>query len=211
MHPITLRRKIDKFIKIVRYLRHILCTWRGPYVASTVIRATIDFVEASQLEARVHTQPRGAVSFPWYLRFKTGIAEPWALQTFPEDVFPEEKYLDLYLPAIPALCNFINQGNDIMSFYKEAIVGDEKHNYVCSVAVVQGISAEEALVMAIESVVSSVEEVRAVLAPYPELLEYANSFIGGFVGWHFNENERYHLDELEITDAKGDLVQSRRK
>ncbi|KAF8534190.1 hypothetical protein BDD12DRAFT_896819 [Trichophaea hybrida] len=51
----------------------------------------------------------------------------WAL-------FPEELYLETYLPAIPSIIELVNGINDIMSFYKESVVGTEENTFMMNTA-----------------------------------------------------------------------------
>ncbi|KAL9116202.1 MAG: hypothetical protein Q9227_000573 [Pyrenula ochraceoflavens] len=185
--------------------------FQGPYAASMGVKATIDYVDSGVLECILKEPPRNAVSFPRFLRVKTGLAEIWAHWAFPEDNFPESEYRELYLPAIPAMCDCIVFINDILSFYKETICGTERINFICNTAVAKDIELVQALDELIEYTIERVKEVRNVLAPHPKLLHYADGFLMSYVAWHFNESWRYHLDEMAILDADGKLVEGRQK
>lgn len=174
-------------------------------------KATIEYVEGAILECAFEGPPKKAVSFPTFLRIKTGIAEVWGHWAFPEDTFPEAKYRKLYLPAMPALGDSIIYINDILSFYKETMIGPEQTNTICNIASAKNLTLLEALEELVEYTIARVWEYRAVLAPYPELLKYADGFILSYIGWHFNEAWRYHLDDMCIVDVDGKPVEGHRK
>ncbi|KAH9901761.1 isoprenoid synthase domain-containing protein [Xylariomycetidae sp. FL2044] len=182
----------------------------GPYAASMTTKATIEFVEATNLEETLSRLPTSTSTstaaassqFPRYLRAKTGFAEPYAHAIFPHDVFPESQFRSIYLPALPALCDIIDFTNDILSFYKETIRGDERHNFICNVAVTtlrDGDGDEgRTLRKVVDVVVDRVMEVRRVLGAYPELMRCADDFLDNYVAWHMNTTQRYRLDEVAI-------------
>ena len=84
--------------------------------------------------------------------------------------------------------------NGILSFHEETIRGHERNNLICNTAAAKNIGLAEALGEVVETTIGKVAEFRSVLAPYKELLRYADSFIVSYVGFHFNETWRYRLD-----------------
>jgi hypothetical protein len=175
-----------------------LSSFMGPYASSMMVKATIDFFEGTNLEARFTGVPRGATSFPRYLRSKTGYAEPYALLIFPESLFPEDEWRDLYLPAIPALRDMFEYVNDIMSFYKESIKGVEQRNFICNTAAARNCTPEEALQETTDIVVSRVSEIREILKPHPQLLSHAEDCVAAYAAWHLRNNKRYLLHEVKV-------------
>jgi hypothetical protein len=170
----------------------------GPYASSMMVKGTIDFVVATNLEALCGRVPRGATSFPRYLRSKTGYAEPYALLTFPQSVFPEDEWRDHYLPAIPALRDMFEYVNDVMSFYKESIKGVEQRNLICNLAAAQNCTAAEALQQTADIVVARVSEIREILKPHPRLLSHAEDCVMAYAAWHLRNTKRYFLHEVDI-------------
>lgn len=175
-------------------------TYQGPFAAAMTIKSTIEFVRGCIVERDYDGKmkvPFGATSFPNYLRSKTGIAEPFAHFCFPEDLYPEQRYLHVYLPVLQDLCDFINHTNDILSFYKESLLGDESLTYVPNYALAHGYNLTETLVKICESVVQNVSNIRAVLASYPQMLKTTEEFIHGYVAWHVNQT-RYQLEDILV-------------
>ncbi|KAK3679715.1 hypothetical protein LTR78_000091 [Recurvomyces mirabilis] len=94
-----------------------------------MLTATIQFFNGCLLENRPAECFRiipGAVEFPQYFRLKTGYAAPYAHFVFRENIYPEDEFLPIYQPIMPHLVDFINLTNDLMSFYKESILSDER-------------------------------------------------------------------------------------
>lgn len=69
-----------------------------------------------------------------FLRTKVGGAEILIHLLWPKEQFPEEQYVMQYFPAIQELVLFIDFTNDILSYYKEFVLRDEKGNFVANFA-----------------------------------------------------------------------------
>ncbi|KAJ9661065.1 hypothetical protein H2198_002224 [Neophaeococcomyces mojaviensis] len=177
----------------------------GPFAYDMFVKSTIEFVNGCILELRLDQQfetPAHATSFPRYFRLKTGYADPYAHFLFSEEMWAETKSLHQYLPCIPDLVNFINHVNDLLSFYKESIIGQERFNYVYNHARAQCVSPATALRDTAESTLSSIRNVREVLKQEPGLLRHVDRFVCGFITYHIL-CPRYHLGELGI--LSGDM------
>lgn len=164
-----------------------------------VIKTTIEFIEGTNVENDFNEfVPMNAVRFPRYLRVKTGFAETYAHAIFPNDIFPENEFRKFYLPALPVLCDLIDFINDMLSFYKETIRGNERINYICNIAKSSGKTALQCLYDTSDVIENRVAEVRRILKPHPALLAHANDYLAGYIGWHICTTSRYHLDEVKI-------------
>lgn len=75
-----------------------------------------------------------------FLRTKVGAAEILISMLWPRALFPEEKYLIQYFPVIQELVLFIDFTNDILSYYKEFCIRDEKGNFVANFGETHGMS-----------------------------------------------------------------------
>jgi len=93
----------------------------------------------------VHQLPVGVTKFPGYFREKTGYTEPYAHIYFAKAMLPENNYLQVYMLCIHDLSELISYTYDILSFYKESAVGDERLNYACNVANTHGLDAAKVL------------------------------------------------------------------
>ncbi|KAH8809353.1 isoprenoid synthase domain-containing protein [Xylogone sp. PMI_703] len=181
----------------------------GPYASAMITKSTIEFVYGCYLENKydgIVTPPSGAHNFPAYFRQKTGYAEPHAHFAFPQALYPEEQALHKYLPIISDLCDLINYGNDILSFYKETIVGPERLNFICNYSNVYGISVAESLRLTCSSVTQNICRIQKVLSVDPEMSNTTSQFIHGYIAWYINQ-DRYKLSDLRITSKKGVKIQ----
>lgn len=144
--------------------------------------------------------PPTAASFPIHFRQKTGILETWSLFPFPEDRYPEDKFLAIYLPAIPTLMTFVASVNDLLSFYKEARNG-ESFNYVCNYANTHSMQPLDVVRLCSKNIQDCIRETRAVLASEPQMLRDVDHFMEGYILFHL-ASPRYRLSELDIPEAK---------
>lgn len=78
--------------------------------------------------------PPTARLMPMFLRTKVGAAEILVAMMWPNAIFPEETYLMQYFPVIEELVHFIDFTNDILSYYKEFVIKQEKGNFVANFA-----------------------------------------------------------------------------
>ncbi|OBT75119.1 hypothetical protein VF21_05496 [Pseudogymnoascus sp. 05NY08] len=130
-------------------------SYQGPFAAAMSIKSVIEFIRGCIIERDYDGNialPRGAINFPEYFRSKTGIAEPFTHFCFPEALYPESEYLHVYLPALQDICDYINHTNDILSLYKESIVGEERLTYIPNYAQTHGLSLTDALRQVCENV-----------------------------------------------------------
>ncbi|KAJ6503883.1 isoprenoid synthase domain-containing protein [Mycena sanguinolenta] len=95
-----------------------------PVLRGLAVVPWINFIDACLMEKQIF----GAEFFPHYLRLKTGVAEAYVAGIFKTT---NSQYLPLqkYVKALPDLAFYINVMNDVLSFYKEEIVG-ETYNFV---------------------------------------------------------------------------------
>lgn len=109
--------------------------WLDVYAIDMTFKAQLEFFSANLVEMECGDGLRPQRSTPsflrHYLRLKTGICEPYALFIFPSDVLAQAGD-DVHAPlaATPDIMTWIDDVNDIMSFYKESVVGDEQDNVV---------------------------------------------------------------------------------
>ncbi|KAH8587151.1 isoprenoid synthase domain-containing protein [Bisporella sp. PMI_857] len=146
----------------------------GPYSRAMISKSMVEFVTGRVLENRyngVMVPPVGALSFPQYLRQKAGIAEPYAHFAFPQHLYPEESYLEQYLPIIPDICDFS--------------------------MTVHRISVSASLRLTCDKVVQSVNTIRTVLSHHPPMLDSTEQFMQAYVAWYINQ-ARYKLADMDI-------------
>lgn len=119
------------------HLRY-LSRYYGPYCHSTIIKSLFDYVNGRIIEHEMEESgfnfPPTARLMPMFLRTKVGAAEILVSMMWPKAIFPEETYLMQYFPVIEELVLFIDFTNDILSYYKEFVIRQEKGNFVANFA-----------------------------------------------------------------------------
>ncbi|KII83917.1 hypothetical protein PLICRDRAFT_179951 [Plicaturopsis crispa FD-325 SS-3] len=165
----------------------------GRVVANIMITSTLNLVTALLLEYETQGMAlgSGAQGYPTFSRVMSGASETYALW-----MFPPELPLRSYIQALPELMIFINNGNDILSFYKEELAG-EVVNRVSFIADSRDISKNEALRLLEDEAVAAHDRVVQILAPHKGASEAFQHFKHGYVGFHALA-KRYKLDELNL-------------
>ncbi|KAL4995224.1 terpenoid synthase [Aspergillus recurvatus] len=191
---------------MLRFIGDVIPRFYGPFASDTIRKATIEFISACVLEAeyagRIAVAPT-APDFPYYLRQKTGMAEVYAFFAFPTALFPESVFLPIHLPIIPDLVRYFNLANDLLSFYKESVVGGERFNYILNHARTNKLTPVESLRQTVSSLTRCVANVRATLA-HPdarELQDAVTKVFYGYVVFHYS-SARYRLSELDIPELE---------
>lgn len=171
----------------------------GTFAGNMMIKDAFNFTAALILEDSLQL-PSDATHFPDYFRQKTGGAESWALFAFPENLYPEDKFLSTYLPAIPALSAYLNHVNDLLSYYKEARDG-ETTNCVSTYALTHNMTPLQVLESYSTKIEAQIHEIRAILSKEPQMQENVEQFLQGFLFGHLAA-PRYRLSELDIPAAQ---------
>lgn len=109
--------------------------WLDTFAVDMVFKAQLEFLSGNLVENECGDKLRPLKSTPHflrnYLRLKTGICEPYALFIWPSDIMAQAgEDCCTPLAVMPDLMTWIDDTNDIMSFYKESVVGDERDNVV---------------------------------------------------------------------------------
>lgn len=109
--------------------------WLDTFAVDMVFKAQLEFLSGNLVENECGDKLRPLKSTPHflrnYLRLKTGICEPYALFIWPSDIMAQAgEHCCTPLAVMPDLMTWIDDTNDIMSFYKESVVGNERDNVV---------------------------------------------------------------------------------
>ena len=103
-----------------------------------MVKSALDYVNGRIMEHKMLESnfqfPPGSKLMPIFLRHKVGGAEMMVHACFPKSLFPEEKYMMKYVPVVKELVVISDFTNDILSYYKEFILADEKGNFVSNFA-----------------------------------------------------------------------------
>ncbi|KAJ5375424.1 hypothetical protein N7517_007430 [Penicillium concentricum] len=176
--------------------------------SNKIATGLINFMDASAIEFEttgkfLHLET--AASFPRYFRIMTGLAEPYTFFILTNDLWSEEN-INLFIQAAPDIMDLTDTINDLLSFYKESIVGDERNNYVYHRALSDCIRVSDVLHRLVEENTARIDNVKATVSESPALLQMVDAYIRGFVGFHVMR-PRYKLNELEIPSLRNIIDQ----
>ncbi|EKM53585.1 uncharacterized protein PHACADRAFT_260012 [Phanerochaete carnosa HHB-10118-sp] len=162
------------------------------YGAAAVVAGTVQFVICTVMEKKTETMEvhPAAREYPVYKRFRTGVGEASAFCIWDKAHFPE---VSTHIQMIPDASKCVCYVNDLLSFYKEELIG-EKNNFIHDRARVAGTGAEHALTDTLEDAVNAVNAVQEILQGEDEKKSW-ESFVTGYVAFHFM-TPRYKLKQL---------------
>ncbi|KIK53242.1 hypothetical protein GYMLUDRAFT_77496 [Collybiopsis luxurians FD-317 M1] len=162
-----------------------------------MVCAALEFISGTVMEDKeeIETMPPhpSAENWPKFLRAKTGIAPAYSYAVFPQTAHPD---MSVYVQVLPDMDDFINLGNDILSFYKEDLAGDEM-TYVAFRAKISGKHPLRVVSEMVDEITHSHERILAVLSDHPEALKWWLTFEKGYIGWHLSM-KRYRLSEIGL-------------
>ncbi|KAI0376400.1 isoprenoid synthase domain-containing protein [Hypomontagnella monticulosa] len=188
---ITGDRQNDILLDHLRDLLFEMPSMFGSVESNIITTAVLDFVTSLSIDhefEKVKLEP-SSHQFPAFVRAMSGIANAYALF-----IFPPELPLTWKLQVLPDCGMFINYTNDILSFYKEQLSGEEA-NVVSLISQCRGIGPDIALGELTDEATAAHSRVLDILAPNSVALEAYKSFSQGYVGFHASD-ERYRLHEL---------------
>ncbi|KAJ8473620.1 hypothetical protein ONZ51_g7760 [Trametes cubensis] len=135
-----------------------------------------------------------AIMYPGFLRLRTGAGIGFALFNFVKDWRdPADSY---YLQLIPAMEQYINAVNDILSFYKETLQGDT-NTYIHFRAAAEQNEVLAVLRDLVEETLENIRNIEALTAEDPQLAHICRSHLMGYVEFHLRA-KRYRLHELQL-------------
>ncbi|CCX32288.1 isoprenoid synthase domain-containing protein [Pyronema domesticum] len=172
----------------------------GPYATGVIVKGSIDYLIGCLLEAELPKKmqvPKAAGRWTTFFRGKTGMGELYSHFLFPLEQFSEPEDVRYYIASIPDIAEIINKINDILSFYKESVVGDEDYNYVCLEARRTGQTPVEILRESCDEQVRLVKEIKEALSAHDLCHEAFSEFVVGYIMYHCT-NSRYRLSEIGV-------------
>ncbi|KAI9042827.1 uncharacterized protein KD926_004892 [Aspergillus affinis] len=137
-----------------------------------------------------------APQFPRYFRGMTGIPDVFAYFILTDELYSLSRLTRLTFMA-PDLNDFTNGVNDLLSFYKESVVGDETGNFVHQEAFVRDTGISTVLERLAEDIVKRIENILDTASRDVVLLEFTEAYIMGYIAFHLRE-PRYRFSELDI-------------
>ncbi|KAF7312995.1 Terpenoid synthase [Mycena kentingensis (nom. inval.)] len=162
-------------------------------VSNIMVTSTLNAVTALTLEYKTQgmTMGRRALGYPTFTRVMSGASEAYSLF-----IFPHNLALPSFIQTMQQMMVFINNGNDILSFYKESLDG-ETVNRISFLAAQSGKSEQLVLRDLVQEAVAAHNNVVDVLGAYPEILAAYRSFVTGYMVFHASAT-RYRLAELDL-------------
>ncbi|KAJ5288149.1 hypothetical protein N7478_003835 [Penicillium angulare] len=176
-----------------------LAFYYGPYCHSAITKSLIDYVNGRIIE---HKMEQSSFKFsaesrlmPMFLRTKVGGAEILIHLLYPKAIFPEDEYVIQYFPAIQELVLFIDFTNDILSYYKEFCLDDEKGNFVANFADTHEVQHLDVLKYLTSYTPRLLKSVYQLFGNNSFLLQSVENFTRGWI-MLCTAHRRYHLVEL---------------
>ncbi|KAF8921882.1 terpenoid synthase [Mucidula mucida] len=179
---------------VLDFFSSFLCDMHAHFdvmAADLIITSALNFVTGLVLEHRMKTIKLSptAKQFPKFARGLSG-----AMAAFALFVFPPEVPVDSYIQALPEPMGIITGVNDVLSFYKEELAGDER-NLVSITARCLGLKKNVVLSDLAKEVIENDKNVRLLLESGGAALKAYNAFREPYVAFH-RSFPRYRLNEL---------------
>lgn len=169
-----------------------------PVVANKLFAGILASLTSLEVELDRSTEFTGVGSpmFAKYFRNMNGSSEAYVYFLLAHEGLTVSK-LKYFLQAVPELWNITDEINDLMSFYKESIVGDERDTYVYHQARVTGVSIQDALQNLAKDIPRRSELIGRIFEDDNLLRDKAQQFVIGQIEFYLT-SERYRLSELHL-------------
>ncbi|KAF9265366.1 terpenoid synthase [Marasmius fiardii PR-910] len=165
-------------------------TYHGRVQSNLIISSTLDFVTSLRIDMDVAKMTTlSSSSFADFCRKMSGISTAYGMF-----IFPREIELTAYVQCFPHMATYINCMNDVLSFYKEEVAGEEE-NFASMLAKESSVSKYEAIQRIADDVAAADKSILMGLANNQLALDSWQSFKRGYVRFH-TSCTRYKLDEL---------------
>ncbi|KAG1846124.1 isoprenoid synthase domain-containing protein [Suillus tomentosus] len=171
-------------------LREITC-FHSPLVSNLITVSTLNFITSNCLDNEtkdMQISPRTPL-YPEYSREISGLADGYLLLMFPS-MLPIRQYIQ----CMPYLRIVVNYTNDILSYYKEEIQGDNA-NYLSLMAASRALTKQDVLQEIIDKTFQAHHNVLECLRPHAEAYDAYVSFFNGYVMFHASA-KRYKMEEI---------------
>ncbi|CAK5284300.1 unnamed protein product, partial [Mycena citricolor] len=192
---------LQALLEIIRELD----SYFGTFDVDMILKVTLEFLSANLIEFKRQADLRPTVNSPGYttyFRLKSGVAEAFACFIFPLDrsAASPTAHSVAHLPMIPDLVTFMNEANDILSFYKESLVGTERDNAIHMHARLHGLSLSGALEVYEKSVLGCMSRLRG-FSVAEGVESQVEQFLQGYFAFHMM-CPRYRLKELDFWQSQ---------
>lgn len=167
-----------------------------PLAANAITIGFYEFINGTAMElvTKKMSHHSSAPDFPDYVRLKSGAPTQYAYWLFYSTTQNKNTEISSYIQAIPDFTRLINLINDILSFYKEELAGEDD-NFVHMRAKVTGVDVALALQSVCDETMQLIARISSTLSGTPEHLATFQGFISRYIRFH-TSTTRYKLDEL---------------
>lgn len=173
----------------------------GSYSTGVITKGLVDFMLGNTVESTFAAGLKLPAKFGQraskFVRDKTGAGEVYAHFIFPEHLAAENEHLPNYAPFIACMLDIIDNVNDILSFFKESVVGTEINTNIMNRARTSSCSPQDVLERVCEETVETIYAVSDGVGGKDVVAKLWKDFINGYITWHICEN-RYRLKEIGI-------------
>lgn len=173
----------------------------GPYSTGVITKGLIDFMLGNTVESKLAAGLNLPAKFGQraskFVRDKTGAGEVYSHFIFPEHLAEEGGHLSTYVPFIACMLEIIDDVNDILSFYKESVVGTELNTNIMNRARTSCCSSHDVLKQICGEAAETMNVVSTGLAERCIAEKLWKDFINGYIMWHISE-DRYRLKEIGL-------------
>ncbi|GJJ08198.1 hypothetical protein Clacol_002406 [Clathrus columnatus] len=166
-----------------------------PIVANAICIGIYEFIQGNAMEFLLKTIKHhpSAPEFPKYVRLKSGAPAPLAYW-----LFYNIDDIKSYIQIMPDFFDALNWINDILSFYKEEIDGED-NNFIHMRARATGKSIVTTLEETSEETIFVIQRISETLSGVPEYLNIFEGFVARYIRFH-TSTTRYRLKELLMTE-----------
>ncbi|KAL2867358.1 isoprenoid synthase domain-containing protein [Aspergillus lucknowensis] len=164
--------------------------------ANKLFTSVVNTLSILEVECDSSAAFKGPASplFPKYFRNMTGSSEAFVYFLRPKDIFSMAR-MKLLLQGVPELLDITDGINDLLSFYKESVVGDERDTYVYQKSRVDGVSVRQTLQSLSREIIRRYALIQRIFKDDPVLQELGSRYVEGQIEFYF-ACERYRLSEL---------------
>ncbi|KAJ3494207.1 hypothetical protein NLG97_g4229 [Lecanicillium saksenae] len=183
-----------------------LLQFYGNYSQATLFRGAIEFLQATAVERTLFRGYHGS-KFPDYIRRMSAQGPVQAALCFPEDQFPQQKYLPVLASMEAELEDFVGTVNDLFSFYKEINnTAVDLINYPLNASACSGKKPVEVLREISGVALDCQFRLQAMLKRLGDqkVEQRMNDFLVGYVRYHL-ACDRYRILDLCIESGDCDL------
>ncbi|KAG1849811.1 isoprenoid synthase domain-containing protein, partial [Suillus tomentosus] len=181
----------DPMLNMLDVILREITHFHSPLVSNLITISTLNFMSSNCLDNETKDMQISLQTplYPEYSREIGGLADGYLLFMFPS-MLPIRQYIQ----CMPYLRIILNHTNDILSFYKEEIQGNNI-NYLSLMATSRSITKQEALHEIVEKTVQAHHNILECLRPHAEAYNAYVSFFDGFVKFHA-ALKRYKMEEI---------------